>query len=89
MQTVSVKQSLHHRVSVKQLLHHRVLIIFQADTARIIWSWQTNDPTSANALAMHNFQGVTSLNLLGGLPNPPQDPEDVQYFDITISNVSC
>jgi len=55
----------------------RILIIFQADTARIIWSWHTNDPTSANALAMHNFQGVTSLNLLGGLPNPSQDPEDV------------
>ena len=68
--------------------HHSVLIIFQADTARIVWSWQTNDPTNGSALVMHNFQGATSLNLLGGLPNPPQDPVDVQSFDITISDVS-
>ena len=37
---------------------------------------------------IHSYQGSVSLNLLGGLPSTPPDPEDLQYYDITVDDVS-
>lgn len=37
---------------------------------------------------IHSERGSLSLNLLGGLPEPPPDPDDLDYFDIRVNNVS-
>ena len=61
----------------------------QVGTARIVWSFSSNDPSDplgANA-EFHNYQGSASINLLGGLTIPPSEPADLQSFDLTISNV--
>ena len=62
------------------------LIYSQHETAHVLWSWNDNDPVN-NVPSFHQFQGVTSLNLLGGLVDPPQDPPDAQTFSITVNNV--
>ena len=62
------------------------LIYPQHETAHVIWSWNDNDPVN-NVPSFHQFQGVTSLNLLGGLVDPPQDPPDAQTFSLTVNNV--
>ena len=61
----------------------------QADTSRVVWSFQANDPTDplGNTAMFHDHMGVSSLNLLGGLTNAPADPNDVQSFDIGVTNV--
>ena len=35
----------------------------------------------------HTHQGTQHLNLLGGLLSPPPDPDDLEYYDITVDNV--
>ena len=43
-------------------------------------------PQSGNR---HQFRGSRSLNLLGGQENGvPPDPENVQFFDLEVNNVS-
>ena len=43
-------------------------------------------PQSGNR---HQFRGSRSLNLLGGQENgDPPDPENVQFFDLKVNNVS-
>lgn len=61
----------------------------QADTSRVIWSFsETLDPQELSQTSKgHSRQGSMSLNLLGGLNNPPPDPSDVASFDVTVNNV--
>ena len=67
----------------------------QANTARVVFSWNENDPTNDDAetgLVYHGFnnRGSASLNLLGGLINIPADPpaESIGSFNVTVNNVS-
>jgi len=61
----------------------------QDDTARIIWSFNPNDPQDNNGanLMRHTQRGAKSINLLGG--NPRQRPvTNEPFLDVTVSNVS-
>ena len=63
----------------------------QSETARVIWSFHsTADPTSEDIPfdLIHSYKGSASLNLLGGLPSAAPDPDDLQYYDITVDRVS-
>ena len=60
----------------------------QADTARVIWSFNPSDPTSSGMFSRHTQQGSASLNLLGGLPSSTPDPDDLMTYDILVENVS-
>jgi hypothetical protein len=62
-----------------------------SDTARVLWSFHaTTDPTSEDIPfdLIHSYKGSASLNLLGGLPSAAPDPDDLQYYDITVDRVS-
>lgn len=61
----------------------------QVGTARVVWSFNINDPSDPLGMDanIHNYKGSLSINLLGGLINPPSEPADLQSFDLTISNV--
>ena len=76
----------------------RLLIIYeclQADTSRIVYSWsdelptvtQNSDRSETYTLRQHQDQGSASINLLGGLPNPPQIPSDAKSFTVKDENV--
>ena len=56
----------------------------------MVWSFSTSDPTDTlgNTALEHDFQGVVSVNLLSGLTEPPAEPDDLQYFDIIVTNVN-
>ena len=58
----------------------------QSDTARVVWSWNSRDPSSPSQINQHEYQGTTSLNLLGGL-NERQDPSGAASFVIRNENV--
>ena len=63
----------------------------QTETVKIIWSFHdTTDPSSEDISfdLIHTYKGSISLNLLGGLPSAAPDPDDLQYYDITVDNVS-
>lgn len=62
----------------------------QAETSRIIWSFSISDPTDSRGetAQFHNYQGSVSINLLGGLSDPPKEQDDLEFFDLTVSNVS-
>ena len=62
----------------------------QTGTARVVWSFSTSDPFDplGKTARFHNYQGSLSLNLLGGFTNPPSDPDNLQSFDLRVSNVS-
>lgn len=62
---------------------------FQADTARVIYSWHDEDPADRDSLAKHRVRGSRSVNLLGGLQNPPNDPELLSNFIIAAEDVSA
>ena len=51
-----------------------------------MWSWNDNDPVD-NVPAFHQFMGSTSLNLLGGQTDRPQDPPDAMTLAATVQNV--
>ena len=77
--------------------HERIIVncfysdYMQAETARAIWSFHaTTDPTSEvlTFADIHSHKGALSLNLLGGLPDAAPDPQDLDYYDVTINNVS-
>ena len=59
----------------------------QADTARVVWSWNSRDPPSPSQINQHEHQGTTSLNLLGGLNEERQDPSGASSFVIRNENV--
>ena len=58
----------------------------------MIWSFLTGDDPASEELSFDDFhsrEGSVSLNLLGGLPSRAPEPEDLQYYDINVDNVSC
>ena len=61
----------------------------QANTARVIFSWNDNDPTTPDGsdAMRHMVRGSISINLLGGLPDPPPEPSDTRSFTFTVNNV--
>lgn len=61
----------------------------QAETARVVWSFSRNDPEDplGETAQFHDYQGSVSLNLLGGLSNPPKQPDNMEFFDLTVTNV--
>lgn len=63
----------------------------QAETARVVWSFSRNDPEDplGETARFHDYQGSVSLNLLGGLSNPPKQPDNMEFFDLTVTNVWC
>ena len=70
---------------------HRGLVSLQAETANVLWSFSTSEDPSSEELSfanIHTYKGAVSLNLLGGLPSAAPDPADLQYFDVTVDNVS-
>ena len=61
----------------------------QANTARVIFSWNDVDPTMPDGsdAMQHTTRGSASLNLLGGLSDPPPEPSDTRSFAFTVNNV--
>ena len=66
------------------------LILLQAETARVIFSWNDVDPTMEDGsdARQHQTRGAASVNLLGGLINPPPEPSDSETFFIGVDSVS-
>ena len=68
------------------------LIVLQANTARVIFSWNDVDPTMPDGSdAMYHTttgRGSASVNLLGGIPDPPPEPSDSETFFIGVDSVS-
>ena len=63
----------------------------QFGTARVIWSYHSQDPSSSDPsqpFTRHEHQGSVSLNLLGGPRSIFQEPETITSFNITNINVS-
>ena len=48
---------------------------------------QNSDRSETYTLRQHQDQGSASINLLGGLPNPPQIPSDAKSFTVKDENV--
>lgn len=69
-------------LSIVKSLHSSL----QADTARVIWSYHSNDPTSDSGIPEHEAKGSASLNLLGGLAEERVEPNS-QDFSILVNNV--
>ena len=65
-------------------------ILLQAETARVIFSWNDVDPTMPDGsdASRHMTRGSASLNLLGGLPDPPPEPSDSETFFVGVDSVS-
>ena len=66
----------------------------QANTARVVFSWNENDPANDDPESGPVYhggsnRGSASLNLLGGLIDMPPDPlaGTVGSFNITVDNV--
>ncbi|KAL5500620.1 hypothetical protein EMCRGX_G012211 [Ephydatia muelleri] len=59
------------------------------DTARVVFSWGAADPadTSLSGQYHGSNRGSVSLNLLGGLVNPPPQPSDAKNFTIAVNEV--
>ena len=64
------------------------VLLLQADTARVIYSWHTQDPDSQGTFMKHTERGSASINFLGGLTAKPSDPADLRSFRVSVSNVS-
>ena len=69
------------------------LVHAQADTSRVVFAWNNNDPANddPDAVMYHGEnRGATNLNLLSGVTNPPmnEDPSQVQSFTLAVDNVS-
>jgi len=62
----------------------------QAQTTRVVFSWNDVDPTTPDGsdARQHQTRGAASVNLLGGLPNPPPAPTDSEDFFIGVNSVS-
>ena len=61
----------------------------QTATARVVWSFRASDPadSTGSTAEAHDHKGSLSLNLLGGLRDSPPTPDDMQSFDLAVSNV--
>ena len=84
---------LHHgrAMPASHLLFSQQIFFFirmQADTARVVWSWNPRDPSSPSQISQHEYQGTTSLNLLGGLNEERQDPSGAASFVMRNENAS-
>ncbi len=72
---------------------HLIVIstFMQSDTARVIFSWNDDDPVNdePNQVMYHGTtnRGSLSVNLLGGQQEVPPDPADLESFDITVDAV--
>ena len=80
-------------LSIPGLYQFNYYFTSQANTARVVYSWNENDPANDDAVngpAYHTNRGSASLNLLGGLLNMPPDPPagTTGSFNITVDNVS-
>ena len=55
----------------------------------MVFSWNDDDPADADSAMYHgNIQrGSASLNLLGGLVDPPEEPADSASFFARSNNV--
>ena len=60
----------------------------QADTSRVVYAWNDNDPADENSPMYHGVnRDAVSLNLLSGVTNPPNpDLNSVQSFTISVEN---
>ncbi len=65
-------------------------VIFQAETARVVWSYHSQDPSSLTQLGslVHQEKGSASLNLLGGSVEDRVETNSAS-FSITSDNVCC
>ncbi len=65
------------------------LCLLQVDTARVVWSYHSQDPANEDELAtlQHERMGASSLNFLGGLSEERVE-EDTQSFALLSDNVS-
>ncbi len=63
-------------------------VIFQAETARVVWSYHSQDPSSLTQLGslVHQEKGSASLNLLGGSIEDRVETNSAS-FSITSDNV--
>ena len=70
-------------------LHTAYSYLPQANTARVIFSWNDVDPTMPDGsdAMRHTTRSSASLNLLGGLPDPPPEPSDTRSFTFRVNNV--
>ncbi len=65
-------------------------VIFQAETARVVWSYHSQDPSSLTQLGslVHQEKGSASLNFLGGSVEDRVETNSAS-FSITSDNVCC
>ena len=65
------------------------LLMLQPNTARVVFSWNDADPTAPDGsdAMYHQTRGAASINLLGGLRNPPPDPSNTSSFTFRVNNV--
>ena len=56
----------------------------------MIFSWNDVDPTMPDGsdAMRHMTRGAASVNLLGGLINPPPEPSDSETFFVGVDSVS-
>ena len=54
----------------------------------MVWSFSDADPTDAlgETAQFHDYMGSLSVNLLSGIESPAE-PDDLQYFDVLVSDV--
>lgn len=65
------------------------VLFLQTQTTPVVFSWNDNDPTAEDGsdATRHQIRGAASVNLLGGLVNPPPEPSDTQSFTLRANNV--
>ena len=65
------------------------MLLFQADTSRVIWAYHSLDPSNDNSLGSlrHEKMGSVSLNLLGGNNEDRIEPS-TDFFILNNDNVS-
>ena len=64
--------------------------VLQSSTARVVWSFNRNDPTdpSGSDAVRHDYKGSRSLNLIGGMhPSGSIPLPGTHSLDITVTNV--
>ena len=54
-----------------------------------MWSFKDEDPPNGaeGTFIAHDYKGSRSVNLLGGLLNPPSDPPGTQSFTFAVNQV--
>lgn len=66
-----------------------LLLFVQTQTTLVVFSWNDMDPTAEDGsdAIQHQIRGSASVNLLGGLIDPPTEPSDTRSFTLTVNNV--